>query len=84
MCFFHKYICQYLWGTFSLDWIVITIGLILNWAAAINYAVDASKQYKANKAKTANAEKANEENTAEENKQTESVTEGNAEKETKE
>ena len=84
MCFFHKYICQYLWGTFSLDWIVITIGLILNWAAAINYAVDASKQYKANKAKTANAEKAIEENTAEENKQTESVTEGNAEKETKE
>lgn len=91
MCFFHKYICQYLWGTFSLDWIVITIGLILNWAAAINYAVDASKQYKANKLKTANAENETEETVAEEKVETateesekaESVEE-NAEKETKE
>ncbi len=85
-CFFHKYICQYLWDTFSLDWIIVTIGLILNWAAAINYAVDASKQYKANKLKTANAENAVEENTAEEtveNADEESV-EGNAEIETKE
>lgn len=91
MCFFHKYICQYLWGTFSLDWIVITVGLILNWAAAINYAVDASKQYKANKLKTANAENATEETFAEEKVETadeesekaDSVEE-NAEKETKE
>lgn len=53
MCFFHKYICQYLWGTYSLDWIVVTIGLVLNWTAAINYAIDAAKQYKANKKRIA-------------------------------
>lgn len=53
LCFFHTYICRYLWGGFSLDWIVVTIGLVLNWAAAINYAVDASRQYKANKKRIA-------------------------------
>ncbi len=75
LCFFHKYICQYLWGVFSLDWIVVTIGLILNWAAAVNYAVDASKQYKANKLKTANDENGTEETVVEESEQKENATE---------
>ena len=47
--FFHPYIKQ-LWGDYGIDWIIITVGLILNWAAAINYGVDAAQQYKYNKA----------------------------------
>ncbi len=39
LCFFHNYI-KVLWGDFGFDWIVVTIGLVLNWAAAINYAID--------------------------------------------
>lgn len=46
--FFHPYVKQ-LWGDYGIDWIIITVGLILNWAAAINYGVDAAKQYKYNK-----------------------------------
>ena len=48
-CFFHPYIRQ-LWGEYGLDWIVVTVGLALNWAAAIYYGVDAGQQYKYNKA----------------------------------
>ena len=50
MCFFHKLICEYLWGTYSLDWIVVTIGVILNWSAAIAYLSGALKDYRKVKA----------------------------------
>lgn len=46
LCFFHKLFCEYLWETYSLDWIVVTVGLILNWAAAIAYLAGALKDYK--------------------------------------
>ena len=62
-CFFHPYISK-LWGEYGLDWIVITVGLVLNWIAAINYAIDASKQYKENK--LAEADKQGKENADEE------------------
>lgn len=52
-CFFHPFIAK-LWGEYGLDWIVVTVGLVLNWIAAINYAIDASKQYKENKLAEAN------------------------------
>ena len=48
-CFFHTYIAQ-LWGEFGIDWIIVTIGLVLNWSAAINYAVNVIKQLKKEKA----------------------------------
>ena len=48
-CFFHPYIAQ-LWGEFGIDWIIVTIGLVLNWSAAINYAVNVIKQLKKEKA----------------------------------
>lgn len=48
LCFFHKFISQ-LWGDFGIDWIVVTIGLVLNWTAAINYGVWAFKSIKADK-----------------------------------
>lgn len=51
LCFFHDYLVQYLWGVYPLDWIVVTIGLILNWTAAVFYGIDAAKQYKENKKK---------------------------------
>ena len=53
-CWFHPFISQ-LWGDFGLDWIVVTIGLVLNWTAAINYAVNAAKDIKADKAAAAKA-----------------------------
>ena len=62
-CFFDPYISK-LWGEYGLDWIVITVGLVLNWIAAINYAIDASKQYKENK--LAEADKQGKENADEE------------------
>src|SRR5699024_870813 len=43
LCFFHNWISK-LWGEFGIDWIVVSIGLALNWAAAINYAFDAARQ----------------------------------------
>ncbi len=51
-CFFHNFISG-LWGEFGIDWIIVTIGLVLNWAAAVNYAIDTIKQLKADKAKKA-------------------------------
>ena len=64
-CFFHPFIAK-LWGEYGLDWIVVTIGLVLNWIAAINYAIDASKQYKENQLAEANKLNASEENVSEE------------------
>lgn len=64
-CFFHPFIAK-LWGEYGLDWIVVTIGLVLNWIAAINYAIDASKQYKENQLAEANKQNASEENISEE------------------
>lgn len=55
LCFFHTWIITHLWGVYSLDWIIVTIGLVLNWAAAVNYAIDVGKQYKAKKLADANA-----------------------------
>lgn len=63
-CFFHPFIAK-LWGEYGLDWIVVTIGLVLNWIAAINYAIDASKQYKENQLAEANKQNASEENVSE-------------------
>ncbi|MBR2984703.1 MAG: CDP-alcohol phosphatidyltransferase family protein [Clostridia bacterium] len=51
--FFHNHIST-LWGDYGIDWIIITIGLVLNWAAAINYAVESFKQVKADKLAEAN------------------------------
>ncbi len=48
LCFFHKYIST-LWGDYGIDWIVVTIGLVLNWTAAVNYAIGVVKQIKADK-----------------------------------
>lgn len=48
LCFFHPYFLK-LWNTFTLDWIVVTVGLVLNWAAAVNYGVQTFTQLKANK-----------------------------------
>lgn len=47
-CFFHPYISK-LWGEYGLDWIVVTIGLVLNWTAAVNYAINVYKQVKYSK-----------------------------------
>ena len=49
LCFFHPYFVKS-WNVFTLDWIIITIGLVLNWAAAINYGINAFKEIKAKKA----------------------------------
>lgn len=60
MSFFHPQIvavCGFS-GSFAnwgFDWFVIIIGLVLNWSAAIHYAINSAKQIKADKAK-ANAE----------------------------
>ncbi|NLL56516.1 MAG: CDP-alcohol phosphatidyltransferase family protein [Clostridiales bacterium] len=54
LSFFHPWISQ-LWGEFGIDWIVVTIGLALNWTAAIGYAIDAAKQVKAKKEQDAEA-----------------------------
>lgn len=68
-CFFHPYISR-LWGNYGIDWIIVTIGLVLNWSAAINYAVDAAKQYKYNKEHgLLGKDEAKPEETAEEEKQ---------------
>ena len=48
LCFFHPFFLK-LWSTYTLDWIIVTIGLALNWAAAINYGVDTFRQLKAHK-----------------------------------
>lgn len=48
-CFFHPFIAK-LWGEYGIDWIIVTIGLALNWAAAANYAVQTLRQLKENKA----------------------------------
>lgn len=55
-CFFHPYIAK-LWGEFGIDWIIVTIGLVLNWSAAVNYAINVFKQLKQEKAEA--KEKAN-------------------------
>lgn len=49
LCFFHTYISK-LWGDYGFDWIIVTIGLVLNWSAAINYAVGVVRDIKADKA----------------------------------
>ena len=61
LCFFHPYF-EKLWSTFTLDWIIVTIGLILNWAAAVNYGIDTFRQLKAAK-KGGNGEEVSEETT---------------------
>ena len=71
LCFFHAILWANpdffgSWNVMTIDWIVVTIGLALNWAAAINYAVDASRQMKEHKRKLAEAETAEEETPAEE------------------
>ena len=56
LCFFHEIWFTKIvegWTVYTLDWILLTIGIALNWAAAINYGVDAVKQLKAAKAKKA-------------------------------
>ncbi|MFA6866400.1 MAG: CDP-alcohol phosphatidyltransferase family protein [Clostridia bacterium] len=55
LCFFHKFICQ-MWGDFGIDWIIVTIGLLLNWIAAVKYAVRAIKDLKIYKANLAGKE----------------------------
>ena len=55
--FFHNYIST-LWGAYGIDWIIITIGLVLNWAAAVNYAIGSIKQMKAEKANEGGEESA--------------------------
>ncbi len=55
LCFFHPYF-EKLWSTFTLDWIIVTIGLILNWAAAVNYGIDTFRQLKAAKKSASDAE----------------------------
>lgn len=60
LCFFHEHISK-LWGDYGIDWIVVTIGLVLNWSAAVNYAIGTFKQLKENKAKKAAGEVATEE-----------------------
>ena len=91
LCFFHGVLWanpQYFgnWNVFTIDWIVVTIGLILNWAEAINYAVDASKQMKAHKAKLAAEAQNNDNQTVEEttNEEVESEAEVKEEMETTE
>lgn len=71
LCFFHNYFIQWwqLGKGFAFDWLIVAIGLVLNWAAAINYAVDVSRQIKAKKAADAAAtlaENASESNETEE------------------
>lgn len=46
MCFFHKLIVTYLWGVYPLDWIVVTIGVALNWAAGLAYLLGALRDYR--------------------------------------
>ena len=64
LCFFHPFFETLVpgWTVYTLDWVLLTIGLVLNWVAAINYAVDAAKQMKAKKAKDAEGTKVAEEN----------------------
>ncbi len=51
LSFFHPLLVEHLWGVFPLDWIVLTVGLVLNWVAAVGYAIINFKAYRANKAK---------------------------------
>lgn len=53
LSFFHIYLVKWfaIGKNFSIDWIIVTIGLILNWSAAVNYAFEVSKQLKQNKIK---------------------------------
>ena len=46
LCFFHKLIVTYLWGVYPLDWIIVTIGVVLNWAAGLAYLLGALKDYR--------------------------------------
>lgn len=46
LSFFHPFMVP---KAFGIDWMVVTLGLILNWAAAVNYAVNAIQQLRANK-----------------------------------
>ncbi|MGN0769079.1 MAG: CDP-alcohol phosphatidyltransferase family protein [Christensenellales bacterium] len=63
LCFFHPFF-ETLWKVYTLDWIVVTVGLVLNWAAAINYGVETFRQVKALK-KEKKAESAEETQTKE-------------------
>lgn len=56
MSFFHPQIVALLnfegfFANWGFDWFVIIIGLVLNWSAAIHYAIVSAKQIKADKAK---------------------------------
>jgi len=47
-CFFHAYIRNW-WGEYGIDWILVTIGLVLNWISGFNYlayAVRELRKYK--------------------------------------
>ena len=73
-CFFHEVFFANPkffggWTVYTLDWIIVTIGLVLNWAAAINYGIDARKQMKAHKAKLAEESNITEENNTTEEKE---------------
>ncbi len=87
-CFFHPFIAK-LWGEYGIDWIIITIGLVLNWAAAINYGVWTAQQIKLNKQKeatedTENAASENTENAEEQNNDINVTAEENKEQEVQE
>ena len=70
LCCLHGWIVDLIpgWHVYTIDWVLMTIGIVLNWASAINYGVDAARQIKRNKAakSEAPAEEAAEENAAEE------------------
>ena len=71
LCFFHTHF-EKLWTGYTLDWIFKTIGIALNWAAAINYAADAKRQLKNKKVEALQAPKnqsENEENETNDNKE---------------
>jgi CDP-diacylglycerol--glycerol-3-phosphate 3-phosphatidyltransferase len=54
LCFFHKWIST-IWGEYGIDWIIVTIGIALNWFAAFNYGADVARHYKSLKKAEADA-----------------------------
>lgn len=45
-CFFHKLLITHLWSVYPLDWIIVTIGIVLNWTAGLMYLLGALKDYR--------------------------------------
>jgi cardiolipin synthase len=72
LCFFHPMFLK-LWQGFTLDWIIVAIGLVLNWSAAIKYGVETFSQIRKNK-------KAKLENTAADGLEADADMPGNEEK----